>query len=63
MYIKVNKKTVIVRSKTANRVYWSLTTIIWVLFAHFPIQIFSNYYSSNISYCNYYASDSELFMV
>ena len=37
-----------------NRVHWSLTTIIWVLFAHFPIEIFSNYYSANISYSNYY---------
>ena len=37
-----------------NRVHWSLTTIIWVLFAHFPIEIFSNYYSANISYRNYY---------
>jgi hypothetical protein len=25
-------------------------TIIWVLFAHFPIEIFSNYYSAKISY-------------
>jgi len=64
MYITVNKKTVIFMSKTVNRVHWSLTTIIWVLFAHFPIEIFSNYYSSHISYRNYYyASVSELFMV
>ena len=30
----------------SSRVHWSVTTIIWALFAHFRIEIFSNYYSS-----------------